>query len=137
MGNYGLVLDKSTKKGMLTVLFTNKETGLSSVKDMETKLLTAVEPKYQPSVQETAALLASMPQEKLEDAADAEDLAEFYEWYDAQTAEADARQKAETRAAAEEERKGSIVRTAEEYEKKKQERLEGVQKAYLESFGKQ
>lgn len=135
MGNYGLVLDKSTKKGMLTVLFTNKETGLSSVKDMETKLLTAVEPKYQPSVQETAALLASMPQEKLEDAADAEDLAEFYNWYDAQTAEADARQKAETRAAAEEERKGSIVRTAEEYEKKKQERLEGVQKAYLESYG--
>ena len=135
MGNYGLVLDKSTKKGMLTVLFTNKETGLSSVKDMETKLLTAVEPKYQPSVQETAALLASMPQEKLEDAADAEDLAEFYNWYDAQTAEADARQKAETRTAAEEERKGSIVRTAEEYEKKKQERLEGVQKAYLESFG--
>ena len=135
MGNYGLVLDKSTKKGMLTVLFTNKETGLSSVKDMETKLLTAVEPKYQPSVQETAALLASMPPEKLEDAADAEDLAEFYNWYDAQTAEADARQKAETRAAAEEERKGSIVRTAEEYEKKKQERLEGVQKAYLESFG--
>lgn len=135
MGNYGLVLDKSTKKGMLTVLFTNKETGLSSVKDMETKLLTAVDPVYQPSVQETAALLASMPQEKLEDAADAEDLAEFYEWYDAQTAEADARQKAETRAAAEEERKGSIVRTAEEYEKKKQERLEGVQKAYLESFG--
>ena len=135
MGNYGLVLDKSTKKGMLTVLFTNKETGLSSVKDMETKLLTAVEPKYQPSVQETAALLASMPQEKLEDAADAEDLAEFYNWYDAQTAEADARQKAETRAAAEEERKESIVRTAEEYEKKKQERLEGVQKAYLESFG--
>ncbi len=135
MGNYGLVLDKSTKKGMLTVLFTNKETGLSSVKDMETKLLTAVEPKYQPSVQETAALLASMPQEKLEDAADAEDLAEFYNWYDAQTAEADARQKAETRAAAEEERKGSIVRTAEEYEKKKQERLEDVQKAYLESFG--
>lgn len=135
MGNYGLVLDKSTKKGMLTVLFTNKETGLSSVKDMETKLLTAVEPKYQPSVQETAALLASMPQEKLEDAADAEDLGAFYEWYDAQTAEADARQKAETRAAAEEERKGSIVRTAEEYEKKKQERLEGVQKAYLESFG--
>ena len=135
MENYGLVLDKSTKKGMLTVLFTNKETGLASVKDMETKLLTAVEPKYQPSVQETAALLASMPQEKLEDAADAEDLAEFYEWYDAQTAEADARQKAETRAAAEEERKGSIVRTAEENEKKKQERLEGVQKAYLESFG--
>lgn len=135
MGNYGLVLDKSTKKGMLTVLFTNKETGLASVKDMETKLLAAVEPKYQPSVQETAALLASMPQEKLEDAADAEDLAEFYNWYDAQTAEADARQKAETRAAAEEERKGSIVRTAEEYEKKKQERLEGVQKAYLESFG--
>lgn len=135
MGNYGLVLDKSTKKGMLTVLFTNKETGLASVKDMETKLLTAVEPKYQPSVQETAALLASMPQEKLEDAADAEDLAEFYNWYDAQTAEADARQKAETRAAAEEERKGSIVRTAEEYEKKKQERLEGMQKAYLESFG--
>lgn len=135
MGNYGLVLDKSTKKGMLTVLFTNKETGLSSVKDMETKLLTAVEPKYQPSVQETAALLASMPQEKLEDAADAEDLGAFYEWYDAQTAEADARQKAETRAEAEEERKGSIVRTAEEYEKKKQERLEGVQKAYLESFG--
>lgn len=135
MGNYGLVLDKSTKKGMLTVLFTNKETGLSSVKDMETKLLTAVEPKHQPSVQETAALLASMPQEKLEDAADAEDLAKFYNWYDAQTAEADARQKAETRAAAEEERKGSIVRTAEEYEKKKQERLEGVQKAYLESYG--
>lgn len=135
MGNYGLVLDKSTKKGMLTVLFTNKETGLSSVKDMETKLLTAVDPVYQPSVQETAALLASMPQEKLEDAADAEDLAEFYNWYDAQTAEADARQKAETRAAAEEERKGSIVRTAEENEKKKQERLEGVQKAYLESFG--
>lgn len=135
MGNYGLVLDKSTKKGMLTVLFTNKETGLASVKDMETKLLTAVEPKYQPSVQETAALLASMPQEKLEDAADAEDLAEFYNWYDGQTAEADARQKAETRAAAEEERKGSIVRTAEEYEKKKQERLEDVQKAYLESFG--
>lgn len=135
MGNYGLVLDKSTKKGMLTVLFTNKETGLASVKDMETKLLTAVDPVYQPSVQETAALLASMPQEKLEDAADAEDLAEFYNWYDAQTAEADARQKAETRAAAEEERKGSIVRTAEEYEKKKQERLEGVQKAYLESFG--
>ena len=135
MGNYGLVLDKSTKKGMLTVLFTNKETGLASVKDMETKMLTAVEPKYQPSVQETAALLASMPQEKLEDAADAEDLAEFYNWYDAQTAEADARQKAETRAAAEEERKGSIVRTAEENEKKKQERLEDVQKAYLESFG--
>lgn len=135
MGNYGLVLDKSTKKGMLTVLFTNKETGLSSVKDMETKLLTAVEPKYQPSVQETAALLASMPQEKLEDAADAEDLAEFYNWYDAQTAEEDARQKAETRAAAEEERKGSIVRTAEEYEKKKQERLEDVQKAYLERYG--
>ena len=135
MGNYGLVLDKSTKKGMLTVLFTNKETGLASVKDMETKLLTAVDPVYQPSVQETAALLASMPQEKLEDAADAEDLAEFYNWYDAQTAEADARQKAETRAAAEEERKESIVRTAEEYEKKKQERLEGVQKAYLESFG--
>lgn len=135
MGNYGLVLDKSTKKGMLTVLFTNKETGLASVKDMETKLLTAVEPKYQPSVQETAALLASMPPEKLEDAADAEDLAEFYNWYDAQTAEADARQKAENRAAAEEERKGSIVRTAEENEKKKQERLEGVQKAYLESFG--
>lgn len=135
MGNYGLVLDKSTKKGMLTVLFTNKETGLASVKDMETKLLTAVEPKYQPSVQETAALLASMPQEKLEDAADAEDLAEFYNWYDAQTAEADARQKAETRAAAEEERKGSIVRTAEENEKKKQERLEDVQKAYLKSFG--
>lgn len=135
MGNYGLVLDKSTKKGMLTVLFTNKETGLSSVKDMETKLLTAVDPVYQQSVQETAALLASMPQEKLEDAADAEDLGAFYEWYDAQTAEADERQKAETRAAAEEERKGSIVRTAEEYEKKKQERLEGVQKAYLESFG--
>lgn len=135
MGNYGLVLDKSTKKGMLTVLFQNKETGLSSVKDMETKLLTAVEPKYQPSVQETAALLASMPPEKLEDAADAEDLAEFYSWYDAQTAEADAKQKAETRAAAEEERKGSIVRTAEEYEQKKQERLESVQKAYLDSYG--
>lgn len=135
MGNYGLVLDKSAKKGMLTVLFTNKETGLASVKDMETKLLTAVEPKYQPSVQETAALLASMPPEKLEDAADAEDLAEFYNWYDAQTAEADARQKAETRAAAEEERKGSIVRTAEENEKKKQERLEDVQKAYLERYG--
>lgn len=135
MGNYGLVLDKSTKKGMLTVLFTNKETGLSSVKDMETKLLTAVEPKYQPSVQETAALLASVPPEKLEDAADAEDLAEFYNWYDAQTAEADAKQKAETRAAAEEERKGSIVRTAEEYEQKKQERLESVQKAYLDSYG--
>nr|DAL78723.1 MAG TPA: Large polyvalent protein associated domain 23 [Bacteriophage sp.] len=135
MGNYGLVLDKSAKKGMLTVLFTNKETGLASVKDMDAKLLTAVDPVYQPGTRETASLLASMPPEKLEDAADAEDLAEFYNWYDAQTAEADARQKAETRAAAEEERKASIVRTAEEYEQKKQERLEGVQKAYLESFG--
>ena len=135
MGNYGLVLDKSTKKGMLTVLFTNKETGLSSVKDMETKLLTAVEPKYQPSVQETAALLASMPPEKLEDAADAQDVAEFYEWYDGRARLADAEEKARTRAAAEQERKDSIVREEEKAEARKQERLEGVRKAYLESFG--
>lgn len=146
MGNYGLVLDKSTKKGMLTVLFTNKETGLSSVKDMETKLLTAVEPKYQPSVQETAALLASMPPEKLEDAADAEDLGAFYEWYDGQTEGRetnDLRPVAEERAeksrqAAQENEKQrgeSALEKQEAYEQKKAERIEGIRKAYLESFG--
>ena len=146
MGNYGLVLDKSTKKGMLTVLFTNKETGLSSVKDMETKLLTAVEPKYQPSVQETAAMLASMPPEKLEDAADAEDLGAFYEWYDGQTEGRetnDLRPVAEERAeksrqAAQEierQRGESALEKQEAYERKKAERIEGIRKAYLESFG--
>lgn len=127
MGNYGLVLDKSTKKGMLTVLFTNKETGLSSVKDMETKLLTAVEPKYQPSVQETAALLASMPQEKLEDAADAEDLAEFYEWYDAQT---EGRETNDLRPVAEE-RAEKSRQAAQKYE---QERGESLREAGDEWF---
>lgn len=146
MGNYGLVLDKSTKKGMLTVLFTNKETGLSSVKDMETKLLTAVEPKYQPSVQETAALLASMPQEKLEDAADAEDLAEFYNWYDGQTegretndlrpvAEERAEKSRQAAQEIEKQRGESILEKQEAYEQKKAERIEGIRKAYLESFG--
>lgn len=146
MGNYGLVLDKSTKKGMLTVLFTNKETGLSSVKDMETKLLTAVDPVYQPSVQETAALLASMPQEKLEDAADAEDLAEFYEWYDGQTegretndlrpvAEERAEKSRQAAQEIEKQRGESILEKQEAYEQKKAERIEGIRKAYLESFG--
>lgn len=146
MGNYGLVLDKSTKKGMLTVLFTNKETGLASVKDMETKLLTAVEPKYQPSVQETAALLASMPPEKLEDAADAEDLAEFYNWYDAQTegretndlrpvAEERAEKSRQAAQEIEKQRGESILEKQEAYEQKKAERIEGIRKAYLESFG--
>lgn len=146
MGNYGLVLDKSTKKGMLTVLFTNKETGLASVKDMETKLLTAVEPKYQPSVQETAALLASMPQEKLEDAADAEDLAEFYNWYDGQTegretndlrpvAEERAEKSRQAAQEIEKQRGESILEKQEAYEQKKAERIEGIRKAYLESFG--
>lgn len=146
MGNYGLVLDKSTKKGMLTVLFTNKETGLSSVKDMETKLLTAVEPKYQPSVQETAALLASMPQEKLEDAADAEDLGAFYEWYDGQTegretndlrpvAEERAEKSRQAAQEIEKQRGESALEKQEAYEQKKAERIEGIRKAYLESFG--
>lgn len=146
MGNYGLVLDKSTKKGMLTVLFTNKETGLSSVKDMETKLLTAVEPKYQPSVQETAALLASMPQEKLEDAADAEDLGAFYEWYDGQTegretndlrpvAEERAEKSRQAAQEIEKQRGESVLEKQEAYEQKKAERIEGIRKAYLESFG--
>lgn len=146
MGNYGLVLDKSTKKGMLTVLFTNKETGLSSVKDMETKLLTAVEPKYQPSVQETAALLASMPQEKLEDAADAEDLAEFYNWYDGQTegretndlrpvAEERAEKSRQAAQEIEKQRGESVLEKQEAYEQKKAERIEGIRKAYFESFG--
>lgn len=119
MGNYGLVLDKSTKKGMLTVLFTNKETGLSSVKDMETKLLTAVEPKYQPSVQETAALLASMPPEKLEDAADAEDLGAFYEWYDGQT---EGRETNDLRPVAEE-RAEKSRQAAQKYEQERSESL--------------
>lgn len=119
MGNYGLVLDKSTKKGMLTVLFTNKETGLSSVKDMETKLLTAVEPKYQPSVQETAALLASMPPEKLEDAADAEDLGAFYEWYDGQT---EGRETNDLRPVAEE-RAEKSRQAAQKYERERSESL--------------
>lgn len=146
MGNYGLVLDKSTKKGMLTVLFTNKETGLASVKDMETKLLTAVEPKYQPSVQETAALLASMPQEKLEDAADAEDLAEFYNWYDGQTegretndlrpvAEERAEKSRQAAQEIEKQRGESVLEKQEAYEQKKAERIEGIRKAYFESFG--
>lgn len=146
MGNYGLVLDKSTKKGMLTVLFTNKETGLSSVKDMETKLLTAVEPKYQPSVQETAALLASMPPEKLEDAADAEDLGAFYEWYDGQTegretndlrpvAEERAEKSRQAAQKIEKQRGESVLEKQEAYEQKKAERIEGIRKAYLESFG--
>ncbi len=146
MGNYGLVLDKSTKKGMLTVLFTNKETGLSSVKDMETKLLTAVEPKYQPSVQETAALLASMPPEKLEDAADAEDLGAFYEWYDGQTegretnnlrpvAEERAEKSRQAAQEIEKQRGESVLEKQEAYEQKKAERIEGIRKAYLESFG--
>lgn len=146
MGNYGLVLDKSTKKGMLTVLFTNKETGLSSVKDMETKLLTAVEPKYQPSVQETAALLASMPPEKLEDAADAEDLGAFYEWYDGQTegretndlrpvAEERAEKSRQAAQEIEKQRGESALEKQEAYERKKAERIEGIRKAYLESFG--
>lgn len=119
MGNYGLVLDKSTKKGMLTVLFTNKETGLASVKDMETKLLTAVEPKYQPSVQETAALLASMPPEKLEDAADAEDLGAFYEWYDGQT---EGRETNDLRPVAEE-RAEKSRQAAQKYEQERSESL--------------
>lgn len=146
MGNYGLVLDKSTKKGMLTVLFTNKETGLSSVKDMETKLLTAVEPKYQPSVQETAALLASMPPEKLEDAADAEDLGAFYEWYDGQTegretndlrpvAEERAEKSRQAAQEIEKQRGESALEKQEAYEQKKAERIERIRKAYLESFG--
>lgn len=146
MGNYGLVLDKSTKKGMLTVLFTNKETGLSSVKDMETKLLTAVEPKYQPSVQETAAMLASMPPEKLEDAADAEDLGAFYEWYDGQTegretndlrpvAEERAEKSRQAAQEIEKQRGESALEKQEAYERKKAERIEGIRKAYLESFG--
>lgn len=135
MGNYGLVLDKSTKKGMLTVLFQNKETGLASIKDIATKDLTAVDATYQPSVQETASLLASIPAETLEDAADAQDVAEFYEWYDGRARLADAEEKARTRAAAEQERKDSIVREEEKAEARKQERLEGVRKAYLESFG--
>lgn len=146
MGNYGLVLDKSTKKGMLTVLFTNKETGLASVKDMETKLLTAVEPKYQPSVQETAALLASMPPEKLEDAADAEDLGAFYEWYDGQTegretndlrpvAEERAEKSRQAAQEIEKQRGESVLEKQEAYEQKKAERIEGIRKAYLESFG--
>ena len=119
MGNYGLVLDKSTKKGMLTVLFTNKETGLSSVKDMETKLLTAVEPKHQPSVQETAAMLASMPPEKLEDAADAEDLGAFYEWYDGQT---EGRETNDLRPVAEERAERSR-QAAQKYEQERSESL--------------
>lgn len=119
MGNYGLVLDKSTRKGMLTVLFTNKETGLSSVKDMETKLLTAVEPKYQPSVQETAAMLASMPPEKLEDAADAEDLGAFYEWYDGQT---EGRETNDLRPVAEE-RAEKSRQAAQKYEQERSESL--------------
>ena len=141
MGNYGLVLDKSTKKGMLTVLFTNKETGLSSVKDMETKLLTAVEPKYQPSVQETAALLASMPPEKLEDAADAEDLGMFYEWYDGQTegretndlrpvAEERAEKSRQAAQEIEKQRGESALEEAEQLEK----RLKAETKDALDSF---
>ena len=135
MGNYGLVLDKSTKKGKLTVLFQNKETGLASIKDIDTKDLMAVDATYQPSVQETVSLLASLPAETLEDAADAQDVAEFYEWYDGRARLADAEEKARTRAAAEQERKDSIVREEEKAEARKQERLEGVRKAYLESFG--
>ena len=119
MGNYGLVLDKSTKKGMLTVLFTNKETGLSSVKDMETRLLTAVDPVYQPSVQETAAMLASMPPEKLEDAADAEDLGAFYEWYDGQT---EGRETNDLRPVAEE-RAEKSRQAAQKYEQERGESL--------------
>lgn len=122
MGNYGLVLDKSAKKGMLTVLFTNKETGLASVKDMETKLLTAVDPVYQPSVQETAALLASMPQEKLEDAADAEDLGAFYEWYDSQT---EGRETNDLRPVAEE----RAEKSRQAAQKHEQERSESLREA--------
>lgn len=135
MGNYGLVLDKSTKKGMLTVLFTNKETGMSTVKDIETKLLTVVDAKYQPSTTETAALLASMPQEKLEDAVDAQDLAEFYDWYDGQRMADEEIERSRTRAAAEQERKDSLLRAEEAYEQRLQERKEEVQRAYLDSFG--
>ena len=132
MGNYGLVLDKSTKKGMLTVLFTNKETGLSSVKDMETKLLTAVEPKYQPSVQETAALLASMPPEKLEDAADAEDLGAFYEWYDGQT---EGRETNDLRPVAEE-RAEKSRQAAQKYEKERSESLREAGDEWLQKHSR-
>lgn len=132
MGNYGLVLDKSTKKGMLTVLFTNKETGLSSVKDMETKLLTAVEPKYQPSVQETAALLASMPPEKLEDAADAEDLGAFYEWYDGQT---EGRETNNLRPVAEE-RAEKSRQAAQKYEQERSESLREAGDEWLQKHSR-
>lgn len=127
MGNYGLVLDHGTRKGTLTVLFRNKESGKNAILEMKAEELTPVDGVYQPGAEETAALLASMPQAKLEDETDAEDLKEFYRWQDEQRGNALEKRIAAEREQAEEERKDSLVR--EEEERRKQEKLEGVRKA--------
>lgn len=127
MGNYGLVLDHGTRKGTLTVLFRNKESGKNAILEMNAEELTPVDGVYQPGAEETAALLASMPQAKLEDETDAEDLKEFYRWQDEQRGNALEKRIAAEREQAEEERKDSLVR--EEEERRKQEKLEGVRKA--------
>lgn len=134
MGNYGLVLDHGTRKGTLTVLFRNKESGKNAILEMKAEELTPVDGVYQPGAEETAALLASMPQAKLEDETDAEDLKEFYRWQDEQRGNALEKRIAAEREQAEEERKDSLVR--EEEEKRKQEKLEGVRKA-TEAFLKE
>lgn len=145
-GNIGLVVGKSVKKGMLTVTFVNKEHGVQATVDLEYKELKPTNPKYQPSVQETASLLASMPQQELEDAADAEDLGMFYEWYDGQTegretndlrpvAEERAEKSRQAAQEIEKQRGESALEKQEAYERKKAERIEGIRKAYLESFG--
>lgn len=134
MGNYGLVLDHGTRKGTLTVLFRNKESGKNAILEMKAEELTPVDGVYQPGAEETAALLASMPQAKLEDETDAEDLKEFYRWQDEQRGNALEKRIAAEREQAEEERKDSLVR--EEEERRKQEKLEGVRKA-TEAFLKE
>lgn len=134
MGNYGLVLDHGTRKGTLTVLFRNKESGKNAILEMKAEELTPVDGVYQPGAEETAALLASMPQAKLEDETDAEDLKEFYRWQDEQRGNALEKRIAAEREQAEEERKDSLVR--EEEERRKQEKLEEVRKA-TEAFLKE
>ena len=118
-GNIGLVVGKSVKKGMLTVTFVNKEHGVQATVDLEYKELKPTNPKYQPSVQETASLLASMPQQELEDAADAEDLGMFYEWYDGQT---EGRETNDLRPVAEE-RAEKSRQAAQKYEQERSESL--------------
>lgn len=136
MGNYGLVLDHGTRKGTLTVLFRNKESGKNAILEMKAEELTPVDGVYQPGAEETAALLASMPQAKLEDETDAEDLKEFYRWQDEQRGNALEKRIAAEREQAEAERKDSLVREAEAAEQRKQEKLEGVKEA-TEAFLKE